>query len=467
LTLHRHGAVREGGSFRDPASIVLVGDDDVVRLLTARGLEDWEATAATAFFQRALADGTVVRSELVDTPATAERHVAALRHERLPFVSYPYEWPFAMLRDAALLQLDLVEAALAEDVILKDASPYNVQWRGARPVFVDVGSFEPLVSGQAWVGYRQFCIQFLYPLMLQAYKGVSYRPWLRGSVRGILPRDIARLLSGRDRLRSGVFTHVHLHARLERRHEDDAGGIEADLRRAGFRKELVAANVRRLRKLVRGLEWSHGRSPWTGYRERNSYTDEDDARKVEFVARALAAGSWPLVWDLGCNDGRFARLAAARGSYVVAVDSDEAVLDALYRQLAAERNERILPLAIDIGDPSPALGWRGRERTALAQRRRPDLALCLALVHHLAITESIPLGEIVDWLAESGGAVIVEFPTLEDPMVSRLLAAKGSSATHEYGLAAFERALGERFTIDRRERLPSGTRHLFFARSRT
>src|SRR5919108_6471437 len=182
-----------------------------------------------------------------------EDAAAVLEHERIPFVSYPYEWTFAMLRDAALLQLELLRRALDEDLILKDSTPYNVQWRGARPVFVDVGSFERLREGEPWAGYRQFCTLVLYPLLLQAYKGVPFHPWLRGSLEGIEPGEMRRLLGFRDRFRRGVLSHVVLHARLEGRYSDR--DVKGELRQAGFHAELIRANARKLRKLVERLEW--------------------------------------------------------------------------------------------------------------------------------------------------------------------------------------------------------------------
>src|SRR5512133_1851854 len=201
----------EPASFRDPeARVVYSASGEVLRELSPRAREDWDALERTRFFRRALEDGRIV--------ATEELEPGLLRHERLPFVSYPYEWPFEMLRDAALLQLSLLDDALAEGFVLKDGSPYNVQWRGSEPVFVDVGSFERLREGEPWAGYRQFCMLFLYPLMLQAYRGVPFQPWLRGAIDGITPAEANRLLSMRDRLRRGVLTHVVLHSRLERRY---------------------------------------------------------------------------------------------------------------------------------------------------------------------------------------------------------------------------------------------------------
>jgi hypothetical protein len=441
----------EPASFRDPeARVVYSAEGEVLRELSPRGREDWEALERARFFRRALEEGRVV--------ATEEIEPGLLRHERLPFVSYPYEWPFEMLREAALLQLGLLDEALTEGFVLKDATPYNVQWRGSEPVFVDVGSFEHLREGEPWAGYRQFCTLFLYPLLLQAYRGIAPQPWLRGSLEGIEPAQARALL---PRFRRGVLTHVVLHDRLEAKHADRRRDVRSELKAAGFRKELIQANVRRLRKLVERLGPRRGRSVWSGYRESAPYTSEDAERKEQFVRQA---GHARLAWDLGANDGRFAR--ALEADYTVALDGDERVAGELYSALRKNGSRSILPLVVDLADPSPSRGWRGLERRGLEERGRPDLVLCLALVHHLAIGRNLPFDELVGWLRELGGRLVIEFADRDDAMVSRLLAAKRAETHESYGRDEFERSLAESFVVERREELASGTRTLYLARPR-
>ncbi|MDQ3572171.1 MAG: methyltransferase [Actinomycetota bacterium] len=457
------------GSFRDPESRVLVGEDAIFRVLSEGGMADWRALASSPTFERFSASGALVPTELehgglpeLDFSMLAGEVAGVLRHERIPFVSYPYEWSFAMLRDSALLQLDLLLSALDDGLILKDASPYNVQWRGTRPQFVDIGSFERLREGEPWTAYRQFCALNLNPLLLQAYRGIPFQPWLRGSLEGISPADADRCFSLRDHFRRGVLSHVHLHARLEARNAARAGAdVKRELRDARFSSELIRANARKLRKLVGRLDWDPGASAWTGYREVNTYTDATAERKARFVADAAVAAAARLVWDVGANDGAYSRVAAAAGAYVVAFDYDQATIDNLYRQLASEGNERILPLVANVADPSPGLGWRGAERRPLEARGQPDLVLALALVHHLAIGANVPLAEVVAWLRSLDAAVVVEFPPRDDEMVRSLLSGKGPGASPDYELATFERLLSESFTVERREQLDPGGRVLF------
>ena len=464
-TLRTQPSNLEPGSFRDPDSRVFYAGDAVYRALSTEGLDDYRALQEAGLLE----DPRIVATDLVhDAPELGARLVketaGVLRHERIPFVSYPYEWTFSMLKDAALLQLDLLLAALERDLVLKDSTPYNVQFRGVRALFVDVGSFERLRPGEPWAGYRQFCMLYLYPLLLQALKGVRFQPWLRGSLEGITATEMRGLMSARDRFRRGLPTHVFLHARLERRYADRGGEVREDLRRAGFRKALIVANVRKLRALVQRLHWDPPAGVWTAYGARNSYSDADVARKEDFVRDAARACSPRLVWDIGANNGRYSRIAAEQARTVVAIDADQGPPELLYRELRDEGDERILPLTIDLADPSPGLGWRGLERGALAVRGRPDLVLALALVHHLTISTNVPVREVVDWLAGLGSALVVEFPTREDPMVKKLLAPKREGLHPDYELGHFERCLAEAFTIDRSERLGSGTRVLFLAR---
>jgi SAM-dependent methyltransferase len=329
-------------------------------------------------------------------------------------------------------------------------------------VFVDVASFIRLLPGEPWIGYRQFCQMYLYPLMLLAYKGVAFHPWLRGNLDGIEPDVFRRLMSLRDVFRPGVLAHVIVHSRLQQRYSDTERDTRMDLRRAGVGKAVVEANVKRMQKLVSTLPGPVSRSPWMSYATANSYASDDSARKVAFVQAALDVHRPRLVWDLGCNTGQYARLAAAKADYVVACDADHVVIDALYAALRAEGVRNVLPLVANVASLSPDLGWRGLERSRFEARGRPDLVLCLALVHHLAIAAHLPLHEILDWLRSLGAPIVIEFVTRDDPMVRRLL--RQTTASHEdYDGNVFEAALEQRFKVQERTPLQSGTRVLFRA----
>lgn len=456
----------EPGSFRDPASTVFYRDGHVLRGLSARGAADWESLEAASFWPRLVADHKVVGTG----PAPAElvagiepgRFQVVLEHDRVPVVTYPYEWTFSMLQDAAALHLEILLAALGDDFTMKDGYAYNVQFVGARPVFIDIGSFEPARSWGPWAGYRQFCQTFLYPLMLQAYKDVSFQPFLRGQINGLTPMQMRAILSGRAKRRKGVLTNVRLHAALEKRYAAaEAQTVQKEVRSAGFGKTQQVAVAQKLLKLTRRLTWKRAESTWSSYATTCSYDDESRDRKADFVRRAAQARRRALSWDLGCNDGTYARIAAESSDYVLAVDVDDLVIDRLYRTLRDEGATKILPLVLDLTDPSPGLGWRNRERRPFHERERPDLVLALALVHHLAIGANVPLPEIADWFASLGAEIVVEFVHRDDPLAVHLLANKPPYTHDDYTLDAFDKIVAARFDVVERMQLPLGTRTLF------
>jgi hypothetical protein len=455
----------EPGSFRDPDSAVFVAGDKVLRGLSGRAAADYDRLTGTSFFPRLVASGQVVGTteHEGDAPPSprGSRWDRVLEHERVPVVSYPYEWPFAMLREAATLHLEVLASALDENMSLKDGTAYNLQFFGSRPTFIDVGSFEP-ASGP-WPGYRQFCQTMLFPLMIQAYLGAPFQAMLRGGVDGLQPSDVAGMFSGLHRLRKGVLRNVTLHSMLERRVTTGSERVKTELKDSGFSTEVAKATAKNLAKLVAGLDVKRRGSSWSDYRDSCSYTDADAGAKRAFVRSALAAGPSGLVLDLGANDGAYSRLAAEQADYVVAVDGDEMVVDALYRRLRSEGSENILPLVMNLVDPSGGIGWRNRERAPFVERIRPDLVLALALVHHVAIAANVPLPEVVSWLGSFGARVVVEFVDVDDVQVQRLLANKPPGLFDDYGREAFERLLAEQFLVHDQQHLPNGTRTLYLA----
>ena len=462
--------VYEPGSFRDPDSAVFTRDGMVLRGLSERAAQDWDRLAGSRFFPNLVEAGKVVRTTVHDGEAPPSPRGApwslVLRHEGIPVISYPYEWPFAMLREAAGLQLEVLGAALDEGLSLKDGTAYNVQFVGSRPTFIDIGSFE--TSTGPWPGYRQFCQTMLFPLLVQAHLGTPYHAMLRGSIDGLTASDVTGMFSGLRRFRRGVLRNVTLHSVLERRVTTASETVRSELRSSGFSTELAKATAGNLLKLVRRLEVAKrgsvsdgAHSIWSDYRDTCSYTDEDAGAKRAFVRAALVDGDSRVVLDLGANDGEYSLVAAEHAEHVVAVDGDEKVVDLLYRRLRERGDEKVLPLVMNLVDPSGGIGWRNRERRPFVERVRPDVTLALALVHHLAIAANVPLPEVVAWLAAFGGRCVVEFPHADDVQVKRLLANKHAGLFGDYRRDAFESLLAEHFLVHRQETLPTGTRTIY------
>ncbi len=460
----------EPGSFRDREGRIVYLGERVYRVLSEKALSDWRVLERAQFFARHVQAGTLIGTQEVDAPPTADAAfqswAGVLHHDALHFVTYPYEWSFHMLKDAARLQLTLILDAMNESMTMKDASSFNIQWRGVTPVFIDIASFEPLDERSPWMGYRQFCELFLFPLMIQAYKNIDFQSFLRGRLDGISPELAAKLMSFRDYLRPGVIPHVLLQSKLQMRLADSKRDVKHDLKQAGFNRSLIENNIMRLRRLVEKLVWVPPKSQWSDYVHLDHYSSDATRAKQEFVGQAAALRRRKLVWDLGCNTGIYSRIAAKYATCVIAMDADHLAVDRLYTGLKTDAVDNIIPLVINLADGSPNLGWRNSERKTLEERGRPDLVLCLALIHHVVIGANIPLGEFIAWLAHLRGDLIIEFVDKQDDMVKRLLRNKRDVYT-DYEREYFEACLKREHRILHTKALPGGTRHLYYAESQS
>jgi len=453
------------GSFRDRSARVFEQDGQIYRALDASAAAMWDRIHQAPFFHDLSRQQKLIPTIEVAAEARATLHLATdatkiLKHERVPFIAYPYEWSFGMLKDAALLQLEVLAAALRDGVSLKDATPYNVQFVGTRPTFIDLGSFHQREPGEPWSAYQQFCELFLYPLMLQAHCGIDFQSLLRGELEGIRVEEFAKWFSFRDWFRSGVFSRVILQAALAGMAKSQTKSTLGELKKTGFPVELIQKNVTGLERLIRKLKWQPRHSPWGDYDDTSAMVARDSDVKTQFVREVAQTRRWELVWDLGCNRGRYSLIAAESARYVLAMDFDHWCVESLYQQLQQRGPQNVLPLRINLANSSPALGWRGRERLRLEDRGQPDLVLCLGLIHHLVIAANIPMEEVIDWLASLAATLVIEFPTKRDPMVQALLRNKRDQYA-DYEQSNFERLVNSRFNITQRVQLPSGERFLY------
>jgi SAM-dependent methyltransferase len=415
---------RDPGSFRDPSGFVYRRDGRIYRQIEPSFADRWAAVQATGLLQRLAAEGRALPFEDADIALAATSTAAhVIAPAVVPFISYPYEWSFGQLRDAALLTLDIQLAALEAGLTLRDASAYNIQFLGARPVHIDTLSFEPVAPGRPWIAYRQFCEHFLGPLALMATRDIRLGRLLRTELDGIPLDLVSRLLPASSRLKLlGLGAHIHLHARAMRRYA--GAGEDAAERVASTRTVNVTNLVIGLRGTVAGLTWEPTGTEWADYDTNTSYGVEATAAKERLVAELLAQTTGDRVWDLGANTGRFSRIAADGRRTVLSFDIDPAAVERNYRRLRDEKREDILPLVMDLADPSPALGWAHQERASLTERGPADVALALALIHHLAIGRNIPLRDVAAQLARLASQLIIEFVPRDDPMVRRLLATR-------------------------------------------
>ncbi len=463
------------GSFRDPANRVYElaesgsSNRRVLRGLNEDALNTYKKLANETFFRSALADKKVVDTKLLnanDVEAATimeDGWAGVLEHEPIGFVSYPYEWSFSMLKDAALLQLELTEQCLENGWVLKDATPYNIQWRSARPVFIDVGSFEIAKKGEPWVGYRQFCSMYLYPLMMRAHLKIDHLPLLRSYLDGISAAEAARFFSGAKQLKKGVLSHIKFPAAVEnsisKRERDAAPAKERNSPNQS--KAMILGLVQSLQRLVRKLTVKIDHTDWSHYEKTHSYRDKEFQTKKDFILKHASKKRLSQIWDLGCNTGSFSRLVQDHCDHVIALDGDHNAIEQLYLIEKEKSSTNILPMVMDLGNISPNQGWAGRERTAFDQRGKPQLVMCLALIHHMRMTASIPNALFLSWLRTLNSDVILEFVNRHDEMVVKLLTNKAEKY-EDYNVEKFRTEADLLFEISDHQILKGGKRELFF-----
>ena len=452
------------GSFRDRDGRVYHFESRVFRGLSEPALETFRKLQEKPFYKKLVETGKVIGTREIgaeENPLPDDlkaQWAGFLEHNPVPVISYPYEWTFSMLKAAASLQLHLVERAVSNGFTLKDATPYNIQFVNRKPVFIDIPSFEILAEGEPWSGYRQFCEMFLFPLYLQAYKSTNFQPFMRSAINGVDVQAASTLFGFRDRFRKGVMSHVWLQAKLDRRYGGSSDNVRSNLKSAGFNRELILVNVRKMQKLVKNLKWEATGSEWGDYTEFHNYSDDDHVLKEEFIRNAIVNEKPEVVWDIGCNTGQFSRIAAAECRQIVSTDIDHVAVERLF--LNPETPDNILPLVQNIADPSPNWGWRNRERSDLQTRSRPDLVLCLALIHHVVITANIPLAEFIDWLAGLTDKLVIEYVSRRDDKVETLLRNK-EDKYQDYSRKSIENNLYRHFDVRRRQDVNDGDRTLY------
>lgn len=457
---------RVASSFRDPSGFLYTRDGVLLRQVQPGYAPHYVLLQSSGLYDALVAERLLVPH--TEEPLTLEAAPGAafvLRPERIQFVSFPSEWSFGQLRAAALLTLRVQQAALAHGMILKDASAFNVQFTGARAIFVDTLSFERYEDGVPWVAYRQFCQHFLAPLALMARVDVRLRDLLRAHLDGV-PLDLASaLLPWSTKFAPWAAMHLHLHARSIAKHAStrEAASSARASAAAKVSRTGLEGLVAHLRGAVEGLSLPRLGTEWGDYESTHGYGAPEHEAKRALVARHLATAAPALVFDLGANTGEYSRLARDAGARVVAIDGDPVAVERAYQRLAREGDDRILPLWIDLSNPTPSHGWAHEEWASLAARGPADLVMALALVHHLAIGNNVPLEGITAYLAHLGRHAILEWVPKDDPQVLRLLSGRRDvfDGYTEDGLRA---AIAVHFTVVDRAPIPGSGRVLYLLR---
>lgn len=449
------------GSFRDPAGGVHRLGDRILRTIAAEYDADFTAALQTGLLDRFVDEGRIVPFEPAPLAPEALGLAGAkrvLEHPRLPFISHPYEWSFEELRAAALHHIDLHLSAMAGGLTLTDASAYNMQFVGAEPIFIDLLSFRPYRDGELWAGYRQFCEQFLNPLILCSATGWMPNAWYRGALEGIPTSDLRRLLPWRSMLSRRVLLHVVAHSALEKAGSRSVAAVGGS---AAFPRASLLRLLADLRGWIANLAPKRARSLWSDYTETCSYSaDERSAKRAE-VAAFVQAVQPSMMWDMGCNTGEYALLGLEHGARnVIGWDGDAAAVDAAF--LAARKTgARFTPLVGNLSNPSPSQGWSQAERAGMSERCAADAILALALVHHFVFGANVPLPQALAWLVALAPRGLIEFVPPDDVQV-RTMRARRNGAHHPYDREHFLAALRSVARVERSTVVGPSERELFW-----
>ena len=453
----RSSSAQLPASFRDPSGFLFRQNDIIYRQVNLVYKDYYDHLMNSGFYQALVDDNFLIPHEEVGIkPPIPELAYKIIKPEPIFFISYPYEWCFSQLRDTALTTLKIQRKALDFGMSLKDSSAYNIQFKNGRPIFIDTLSFGKYREGEPWVAYRQFCQHFLAPLALMSYKDIRLSQLLGIHIDG-LPLDLAScLLPWHTRLRFPLLSHIHLHARSQKHFADKPVNVKQ--RRMSHYAFLGILNS--LESAVKKLKWQPGGTEWADYYQDTNYSPQAFEHKKTIVANFLNRVSPATVWDLGGNVGIFSRLAGDRGIPTISFDVDPAAVEKNYLDCVARGDTNILPLVIDLTNPSPGIGWENKERMSLKERGPADAVLALALVHHLAISNNVPLSRIAGFLSEISHWLIIEFIPKTDSQIQRLLATR-EDIFPDYTRKAFEQEFGRYFTIEDSASISGSQRRLY------
>ncbi|WP_236864512.1 class I SAM-dependent methyltransferase [Candidatus Hydrogenosomobacter endosymbioticus] len=403
---------RELSSFRDPEGFVFLDKGKIKRFLSSEAAVSRMRDFLTSdVYQRKL-KGLLIDTCMLDN---------ILVHERVPVVTYPYEWSFSMLANAALTQLSIMEELVPNGYILKDGSAYNCLYHKGDMVFIDILSIGKVDKELLWNGYHQFCEHFLYPLMLKAYKKINFQDWWVGCGDGISTQNFRNLLTKADLFKKGVFLHVFVKSALNKMVSRETVIDKKGLQNRSAESSIIKL-VKNLKDVVQYLKEYRSSSMWTDYSESNSYSQSDREEKHKFVKRFVSSYEISQLVDLGCNTGEYSEVAAEHVPHVISVDYDQDCIDQIYLKIQQGKvSSRIVPVVGNIVHLSPSIGWNLEERRGLLYRLKSDAFLAVALIHHICISNNVPLEYFVMFLREIGEVGVVEWIDIDDPMVRVLL----------------------------------------------
>lgn len=451
-------------SFRDPSGFMFRRDNKLYRQVNQSYHQEYDQLVNSGLYKELCEAGLMISHEEVNIdPEITGLVYKVVQPEPVGFISYPYEWSFSQLKDAALTTLEIERRALGREMSLKDASAYNIQFVRGRPMLIDTLSFETYRQGQPWVAYRQFCQHFLAPLAMMAYRDVRFSQLLRVFIDGAPLDLVSKMLPSRTRWDFSLLTHIHLHAAAQQRYSGKTLN-KATLSRQ-MSKLAFLGLIDSLQSAVQKLKWKPAGTAWAEYYEDTNYSPGAMEHKRQVVAEYLGRIKPACLWDLGANTGLFSRIASDQGISTYAFDIDPGAVEINYLTCKKNKETNLLPLVIDLTNPSPNIGWQNKERMSFIERGPVDTVMALALVHHLAISNNVPLPMLADFFNSLCNWLIIEFIPKTDSQVERMLSTRVDIFA-DYHFDAFEKAFSRFFTIKDSITIHDSERRLYLMQKR-
>jgi len=447
---------KENSSFRDPSGFLFYENGILFRQINKSYEKHYLKLMSSGLYDELISKNLMISHEDVDISVKSLDGFKIIKPEKIQFISYPYEWSFSQFRDAAILTLEIQKIALKHNMILKDASSYNIQFKNNHPIFIDSLSFEEYVEGQTWNAYGQFCRHFVAPIALMSNKDIRLQQLLRIHIDGI-PLDLAsKLLPIKTLAMFSLISHIHFHSKSEKKYSSKKINVKKiNMKRRSFEGliENLLSGIKKSKLKLEDTEWGD-------YYDDTNYTDESFNEKQKIVKEFLNLSNPDVVWDLGSNTGIFSRIASETCSTVISFDIDPLAIEKNYIYLKNKNVKNILPLLMDLANPSGNIGWDNNERMSLINRGPTDMILALALIHHLVITNNIPLDRLVNFFQKLTRYLIIEFIPKEDSQISRLLVSR-EDIFKNYDKQIFENEFSKKFNIIKTVNIKNTLRTLY------
>ena len=449
-------------SFRDPGGFLFYDDTKLLRQINLCYKEDYDFLCKSGLYEKLGKKGFLIKhKELDDHHGMTDSAYKIIEPEKISFISYPYEWCFSQLKDAAITTLKIQKTALQNGMTLKDASAYNIQFQHGKPVFIDTLSFEKYIENKPWAAYKQFCQHFLAPLALMTYTDIRLNQLMKIYLDGI-PLDLAvKLLPIKTKFKFSLLMHLHMHAKAQKKYQHKGGSAK----NIKITKARQLAVIQSLMSAIKKLRIKAQFTEWGDYYNFTNYTNKAFTSKKEIITDYIKSIKPKAVWDLGANTGEFTRIAGELGAKCVAFDIDPLAVESGYNNVKKRKIKNILPLILDLTNPSPPIGWNNEERTGIKSRPLPDAVFALALIHHLAISNNLPFQKIASFLGELSDNLIIEFVPKSDSQVQKLLESR-KDIFGNYNIGAFVKEFEKVFIIKEQKRVADSERVIFWMQKR-